>query len=293
MSPKHVHRRLVARYFEDVWNQGRVELLDELVHSDHVSYQAGRTGQRLGPSALARVVRATRSVFPDLRYEISDEVHDVDRAAIRCTKHVKSVGLLDGSAFDDGRIEIEQMLLIRFHDERIIEQWSTVFFSSYEGELALTRMVERVLERSEPDSSRDDECPQVPVPATFLSSLRRSIREAFECQLAGGPEIKDVARRMGVSRRTLQRRLQQTGTTFKQEVDGIRQALACEYLTNTARPLKEIALQLGFESTSFFRSFRRWTRMSPLQFRLARPSSHAARHACLSPRANGMTGRAT
>ncbi|WXA79855.1 helix-turn-helix domain-containing protein [Pendulispora rubella] len=253
-----------------MWNRGRVDILDELVHTDYVGHQSGRPVPCVGACSLARVVRAARVAFPDLHFEVLDQIQDADRVVVRCLKRAKYA---EGH---DACIDIEQMLLFRFQDGRIIEQWSTVLFSSYENELAFTRMVEWILEPHELEFRTEAQAAramgEVAVRIPFLPHVRACIRESFDsnerCE-ARAPEMKDVARRIGMSPRTLQRRLQQAGTTFKHEVDRIRQELACEYLAKTARPLKDIALQLGFfESTSFFRSFRRWTHMSPLQFRL-------------------------
>ncbi|WP_394841110.1 helix-turn-helix domain-containing protein [Pendulispora brunnea] len=268
---RNIHGYVVARYLGEVWNRGRIELLDELVHAEYVGHQSGRPVPCVGACALARVVRAARVAFPDLRFEILDQIQDADRVVVRCSKRAKY------AEASDACIDIEQMLLFRFQEGKIIEQWSTVLFSSYDNELAFTRMVEWMLEphelefRTAAQAARSGAESAVRIP--FLPHVRACIRESFdganERDETRAPEMKDVARRIGMSPRTLQRRLQQVGTTFKQEVDGIRQELACEYLAKTARPLKEIALQLGFfEATSFFRSFRRWTRMSPLQFRL-------------------------
>lgn len=80
----------------------------------------------------------------------------------------------------------------------------------------------------------------------------------------GGVEMADVARRLGMSRRSLQRHLEASGATYTQLLQATRRALAQHYLVTTNLSAAEIAFLLGFEeSTSFFRAFRGWTGQTP------------------------------
>ncbi len=73
---------------------------------------------------------------------------------------------------------------------------------------------------------------------------------------------------MGLSRRTLQRRLAEQGITYKRLVDETREALARRYLENPQRSLTEITFLLGFsEQSAFTRAFRRWHGESPSDYR--------------------------
>ena len=69
--------------------------------------------------------------------------------------------------------------------------------------------------------------------------------------------MQAVSRKLAVSSRTLQRRLQEEGTTFQQILDTLRDALAHHYLRNTAMSSAEISFLLGFEDpNSFVRAFQ-------------------------------------
>jgi AraC-like DNA-binding protein len=77
-----------------------------------------------------------------------------------------------------------------------------------------------------------------------------------------------VAARLGVSPRTLQRRLTEEGATFQQVLDGTREELARHYLGTTAMAGAEISFLLGFEEpSSFVRAFHDWTGVTPEQMR--------------------------
>lgn len=84
----------------------------------------------------------------------------------------------------------------------------------------------------------------------------------------GMPAIERVARHVGTSRRSLQRMLRDSGVTYRQLVDDVRRELAVRHVADRARTLPEIAFLLGFsEAPAFHRAFRRWTGMSPGQYR--------------------------
>lgn len=76
--------------------------------------------------------------------------------------------------------------------------------------------------------------------------------------------IDAVAARLGMSRRTLQRRLEDEGESFRSLSNGTREKLARHYLKHSTLTSGEIAFLLGFEEpNSFFRAFHEWTGQTP------------------------------
>jgi len=76
--------------------------------------------------------------------------------------------------------------------------------------------------------------------------------------------IDDVARRLAMSKRTLQRRIEAEGTTFQRLLNDTRRDLARHYLANTALTHAEISFLLGFDETnSFYRAVKSWTGATP------------------------------
>ncbi len=93
---------------------------------------------------------------------------------------------------------------------------------------------------------------------------------------SGQLSVDAVARRLAVSSRTLQRRLREEGTNFKELVRGTRNQLARHYLGQTRLTSTEIAYLLGFEEpTSFFRAFHEWTGQTPETMRQSLQQAHA------------------
>jgi AraC-like DNA-binding protein len=100
---------------------------------------------------------------------------------------------------------------------------------------------------------------------SFLELVRSAIRH----KLTGHrPAIEDVARDLHMSSRTLQRRLQESGSGFQRVLDEARREMARYYLRNSVLELAEAAYLLGYEdASSFARAFRGWEGVPPTHWR--------------------------
>ncbi len=82
------------------------------------------------------------------------------------------------------------------------------------------------------------------------------------------PGIERIAGQYGLSQRTLRRRLDEEGTSYRKLIDEVRLELARTYLTSTALPVGEIAALLGYDdAANFRRAFKRMQRVSPVAYR--------------------------
>ena len=97
------------------------------------------------------------------------------------------------------------------------------------------------------------------------TSASEQVKWLLRQMLAGGrPDIADVARELGLSIRTLQRRIVKERTTFRDLLLAVRQELVREYLTQPGIQINEVAFLLGYEDTnSFYRAFRNWEGTTP------------------------------
>lgn len=94
-----------------------------------------------------------------------------------------------------------------------------------------------------------------------LTRIQQAIREQLQQQRV--PTLDDVTRQLNMSTRSLQRLLGGHGSTFSQELDSARHALALQYLEQGLAPGK-VAYALGYlEPSSFYKAFRRWTGGTP------------------------------
>lgn len=114
--------------------------------------------------------------------------------------------------------------------------------------------------------------------ALASKAIGEQVKGILKPLLAGRrPAIEDVAKELGTSPRTLQRRLAEDGATFQQLVQEARRELARHYLLHSSLELNETAYLLGYEDAhSFFRAFHDWEGSPPGEWR--------ARHARSLPR---------
>jgi AraC-like DNA-binding protein len=121
--------------------------------------------------------------------------------------------------------------------------------------------------------------------ARAARAIGGQVKAVLKPLLAGRrPAIDDVAKELGLSARTLQRRLAEDGTTFQELLQEARRELARHYLLHSALELNETAYLLGYEDAhSFFRAFQQWEGRSPGEWR--------ARHV-RSPQPGAVAARA-
>jgi AraC-like DNA-binding protein len=99
----------------------------------------------------------------------------------------------------------------------------------------------------------------------WLGQVRSAVAQSL-CD--GSPTIRRIAKQLGTSVRTLQRRLDERGVVFKDLVAETRREIAQRYLAEGTANLTEIAFLLGYsELSAFDRAFRRWTGSTPLAMR--------------------------
>jgi AraC-like DNA-binding protein len=115
------------------------------------------------------------------------------------------------------------------------------------------------------DRHLQDMLRQLPPKAGFLDQVRAALLAELK---RGELSVTALAQRLHMSPRSLQRRLQQEQTTIKDLFTTLRHELAVRHLRERQESIAEIAFLLGFsEPSTFHRAFKRWTGMTPAQFR--------------------------
>lgn len=137
-------------------------------------------------------------------------------------------------------------------------------------------IVFRAADRNCPFVTRNAELLDMLAPQ-FDEELRQRTEDSFTELVLGAiqhrltghrPAVEDVARDLHMSSRTLQRKLQEAGSSYQRVLDEARHQMARYYLGNSVLELNEAAYLLGFEdSNSFVRAFRTWEGIPPGQWR--------------------------
>jgi hypothetical protein len=92
------NKQKVRLFVEAVLNQGRLELIEELVAADFVGHITGVSSPAVGPAEVRRLVSRGRSSYADLYIKIEDQIAEEDRVAVRWRATGVPVGAPSGSS---------------------------------------------------------------------------------------------------------------------------------------------------------------------------------------------------
>lgn len=111
-------------------------------------------------------------------------------------------------------------------------------------------------------------CDRVMREETGETDVARHIRAVCLNSSPRFPSAEAVASQLGMSLRTLHRRLAENGLSYQAIIDDLRRSLAIEFLQNTRLQIEQVAERVGFaDATSFRKAFRRWTGNSPRHYK--------------------------
>lgn len=106
----------------------------------------------------------------------------------------------------------------------------------------------------------------LPTEHAFVQRARRLLGDALQRQ--ADISLEQLARSLHMSERTLRRRLEEHGTSYKNLLDELRRELACHYVARTNESFEATGARLGFADVSaFYRAFKRWTSTTPAAYR--------------------------
>jgi steroid delta-isomerase-like uncharacterized protein len=116
---------LVRRYFEEIWNEGNLELIDELFTTNFVRHGPVGTegGEVRGLEGFKDLVSSYRSGLPDLRIPIEDLIAEGDRVVTRWTAYGTHQGELLGNAPTGNQATVTGILVDRVSGGKIEEEW--------------------------------------------------------------------------------------------------------------------------------------------------------------------------
>jgi steroid delta-isomerase-like uncharacterized protein len=122
--PAEENRAAVRRFFEEAFNRGKLEVLDELIAADAVTHDPASPQYTGGPESAKGFVSMYRSAFPDLRFEIEDMISERDLVATRWTASGTHEGDLPDLPATGRRSTVTGITIDRFEGGKIVESWT-------------------------------------------------------------------------------------------------------------------------------------------------------------------------
>lgn len=119
----HKNEKIIRRYFDEAWNLGKLDVLDEIIDPNYINHSPGLPNPTPGPNGLKPIIAAIRMGFPDLHFQIDDIVISEDKVAVRCTMKGTHLGDLFGMPPTGKKVNVNQMQIEYIKDGKIVEHW--------------------------------------------------------------------------------------------------------------------------------------------------------------------------
>ena len=116
------NKAIIRRYFS-VFEQGNIDLLDELLAPDYINHTPATPDLPMGPEGVKAVVSMFRSAMPDLKVVIEDMIAEGDKVATRYTLEGTHDGELFGVPPTGQRLSIKSFSVERVSDGKVRDHW--------------------------------------------------------------------------------------------------------------------------------------------------------------------------
>ncbi|MFD1512538.1 ester cyclase [Halomarina rubra] len=128
MATPNENKEVVRRYYEVAFNEGRIDLLDELiaksvVNHDPISDETLTPEEARGFEGFVRHVEAARAAFPDAMVTIEEMLAEDDKVLVRFTFEGTNEGPFAGFEPTGNHVKGSNMVLMRLADGMIVERW--------------------------------------------------------------------------------------------------------------------------------------------------------------------------
>ena len=115
--------KAIVRRFWGVWEEGNIDLVDELLAPDYINHTPATPDQPTGPEGVKGVVAMFRSAMPDLKVIVEDMIAEGDKVAVRYTLEGTHEGELFGVPPTGQRLSIKSISVERVSAGKVREHW--------------------------------------------------------------------------------------------------------------------------------------------------------------------------
>ncbi len=118
------NKELVRRIYDELWNERKREVAEELIARDAVNYDTGLLPQPFGPEEMKGTVRMVTAGFPDNRHEVEEMIAEGDKVVGRFKCSGTHLGDWLGHAPTGRRFEaVDEVYVFRLREGRIVHAW--------------------------------------------------------------------------------------------------------------------------------------------------------------------------
>jgi steroid delta-isomerase-like uncharacterized protein len=118
------NKTVSRRFFDEVFGQGKLNVLDELIAKDHINSGPGALpGMPVGPEGSKQLVTVYRNAFPDIRFTVDEQIAEGDKVVTRWTAHGTHKGELVGIPATGKSSTVAGIAVDRISNGKIAESW--------------------------------------------------------------------------------------------------------------------------------------------------------------------------
>ena len=133
------NKALIQRWFEEVWNQGDANVIDELLAEDGVIHGlVDASGNPVyGLEGFHTFHTQFRGAFPDINVSVDDVIAEGDKVVARCSVRGKHTGEHLGFEATNAPVQFEGVAIVRIKNGKIVEAWNHFDFLEMNKQLGV------------------------------------------------------------------------------------------------------------------------------------------------------------
>lgn len=124
------NKELIRRWFEEVWNNGRAEAIEEMFDENGIAHGLSDDAAKpiKGPNGYRPFYETFRRAFPNIAVVVEDTVAEGDKVAARCSVRAKHEGEFLGREATQAPVAFTGITIVRICDGKIVEAWNNFDF---------------------------------------------------------------------------------------------------------------------------------------------------------------------
>ncbi|MDQ5845659.1 MAG: ester cyclase [Acidobacteriota bacterium] len=133
------NKALLQRWFDEVWNKGRAEAIDEMLSADGIVHGLSDDPSNpiKGAFGFKPFHQTFRGAFPDIEVVVEDMIAEGDKVAARCSVRGKHSGDHLGIAASNAPVDFDGLCIVRIRDGKIVEAWNNFDFMRMNRQIGL------------------------------------------------------------------------------------------------------------------------------------------------------------
>jgi len=133
------NKALVRRWFDEVWNKGRADAIDEMFDENGVAHGLSDDPSHpiKGPAGFRPFHTTFREAFPNMAIVVDDMVAEGDKVAARCSVRARHEGEFLSRAATQAPVDFTGMTIVRIKNGKIVEAWNNFDFMTLHKQVGL------------------------------------------------------------------------------------------------------------------------------------------------------------